>query len=96
MKTLEKTSLFWDVEPAMLDKDKHSRFIIERVLSRGDLDDLAWAKASYGISALEQAFISAKSLDKRSVTFFAHYFNIDPAVCMSKPSHLAQEPYWKK
>ncbi len=96
MKTLEKTSLFWDVTPAELDKDKHSRFIIERVLARGDLDDLAWAKSNYGEDALKQAFIGAKTLDKRSVTFFGHYFNIDPSLCIQKPSHLVQEPYWKR
>jgi GH35 family endo-1,4-beta-xylanase len=96
MQTLEKTSLFWDVARSELDKEKHRRFIIERILARGDLDDLTWAKASYGEDALKQVFISAKSLDKRSVVFFAHYFNIDPASCTNKHSQQKLEPFWKR
>ena len=36
---LKNKSLFWDIDINMLDYDKHTRFIIERVLLKGDLPD---------------------------------------------------------
>ncbi len=96
MQTLEKNALFWDIAKPELDPRVHQRFIIERILGRGDIDDLAWAKTHYGEDALKQVFLSAKSLDKRSVVFFEHYFNIDPTLCTNKPSLEKREPFWTR
>lgn len=96
MKTLEKNSLFWDVTHSELDPIIHQRFIVERILARGDMDDLAWANAKYGEDVLKETFLSAKSLDRRSVAFWSHYFNIDPTLCTKKPSQLRQEPFWNR
>ena len=32
--------LFWDVDPETVDEVKHRRFIIQRVLERGDFEDM--------------------------------------------------------
>ena len=33
------TTLFWDWDPTTLDPEKHSRYIIGRVLTRGTMDE---------------------------------------------------------
>ena len=55
MATLEKVNLFWDIDPKTLDTERHRRFIIGRILARGDLDDFAWAKTMY--SEIDRALI---------------------------------------
>ncbi len=37
-------ALFWDIDPETLDLGKHSRFIIERVLKKGSLEDWLYLK----------------------------------------------------
>ncbi len=37
--------LFWDVEFTSLNWDRHRDFIIQRVLSHGDLNALHWLRA---------------------------------------------------
>ncbi len=37
-------ALFWDIDPETLDLEKHSRFIIERVLKKGSLEDWLYLK----------------------------------------------------
>lgn len=96
MKTLEKIALFWDVDREALDSDQHRRFIVERVLSRGDLDDVRWAKDQYGDEELKQVLLQTKSLDPRSLSFWCSYFHIDPKQCLQKPSLRRRAAFWKK
>ena len=37
-----RQSLFWDVDPATIDPEKHARYIIERVLQSGDSNEIEW------------------------------------------------------
>lgn len=67
MKTLRKTSLFWDVKN--LDPRRHARFIIERILAFGDKDDFDWAVDFYGKEKIKKCFLKNKILDKKSLSF---------------------------
>ncbi len=46
-------SLFWDVNRLTLDPEKHKRYIIERVLTRGKLEDWFLIKKHYGKATIE-------------------------------------------
>lgn len=76
MKTLEKTSLFWDVDRAQLDPHMHAEFIIKRVLARGDLDDVRWIVSEYGIEEVKRVFIHARGLNRKSISFWQEYFHV--------------------
>lgn len=75
MKTLEKVALFWDVDRAALDEEKHAEFIIRRVLALGDLDDIRWAEACYGPERLAECAACARDLDPRSRNFWTRHFS---------------------
>jgi len=38
----ELTWLFWDVDPAAIDLDRHRDYVIERIMSRGDWAAMRW------------------------------------------------------
>lgn len=42
-----RQSLFWDVDPQTIDAEKHARYIIERVLDFGTLEEVTWLFARY-------------------------------------------------
>jgi hypothetical protein len=42
-----RRSLFWDVDPATIDEEKHARYIIERVLDFGNEEEIAWTFKRY-------------------------------------------------
>ena len=96
MPTLKKVNLFWDVDHTMLDATKHRRFIVERILGRGDIDDLRWAEVTYGAETIKEVVCSARSLDRRSLNFWQLYFSITPSVCIPKSSRKAQSAFWTK
>ncbi len=87
MKTLEKQSLFWDVNLSDIDPKVHADFVIKRILARGDLDDIEWMMKHYGKKEVKTIFLkSAHIFDKKSFYFWCFYFHLAPEKCMQKSS----------
>lgn len=97
MKTLKKRSLFWDVNLNEIDPDTHRWFIIERILDRGDLEDLKWSKRRYGEESLKKVFLeSAGKFNAKTNNFWCLLFGLDKKKCIPKQSIRKQSPFWKR
>ncbi len=96
METLQKRSLFWDIDPKTIDLEQHKRFIMERILARGDVEDIHWAQKLYGNGPLKETLLKAKTIDPKSLSFWCHYFNLDRELCIRKPSLLKRAAFWKR
>lgn len=84
MKVLEKKSLFWDVDS--LDPTKDGDFIITRILNFGDTDDFTWALDFYGKKKITEVLRRGARLNKRSLSFWCRFFDIDPSTCTNRRS----------
>ncbi|MEI6649901.1 MAG: hypothetical protein WCL23_00510 [Candidatus Moraniibacteriota bacterium] len=95
METLEKKSLFWDVDVQELDVQKHRDFIMKRIFGMGDLEDLAWSRKEYGADVLKNLFLlSADGLDAKSRNFWKKYFHLsDEELCTPKRSTQGQSAF---
>lgn len=71
-------SLFWDVEPASLDPEKHKRYIIPRVMDYGTLENVKATFAYYGKQTILEVLKESPYLDKKTISFFAFYYDIAP------------------
>jgi hypothetical protein len=69
-------SLFWDVKIESIDIEKHARFIIERVISRGNLQNWNLLKEIYGKEKIKNEAVQIKSLDRKTVSFLSAYFDL--------------------
>jgi hypothetical protein len=96
MHTLEKVNLFWDVDRTTLDITTHQHFIIERILERGDIDDFHFAKDTYGVEALKEVVLTARSLDRRSLYFWQNYFSLPSSACTPTSSLKTHSAFWTK
>lgn len=72
-------SLFWDVAPDSLDIEAHSRFIIERVVSKGNLQDWNLLKKIYGKERIRTDVLQIRYLDKKTSSFLSVYFGVEKA-----------------
>lgn len=68
--------LFWDVDSSALDPQAHSKFIIRRIVDRGELDEVRAAWKFYGETAFREALLDARDLGERTVAFFANQFGV--------------------
>lgn len=91
-----RQSLFWDVDPKKIDPKKHARYIIERVLLRGDLEDFRRIMEAYGEEKIKETVLHNKTLDKRSQNFWCLYFNIKPSSCTKNQLMLKRSPFWTR
>lgn len=92
---LDKT-LFWDCDPSLLDLKKNARFILERVLSRGDVSDFRRVHKLYDEETIKNVVINNRTLDERSQNFWCSYFNIDKNVCTQNQLSKKQGLFWKR
>ncbi len=69
-------SLFWDVNIDDINEEIHAKFIIERVLSRGTLEDFKLIKLFYGEEKLKTLVVDIRNLDKKVLSFCVAYFDI--------------------
>lgn len=68
--------LFWDTPVEKIDPEKHKNFIIERVITRGWLQDFYFLIQLYSREEIQAAVKKSKVLDPKTVHFCSHYFNI--------------------
>lgn len=94
METLQKRSLFWDM--ARVDPRKNEELVIERILAYGDKDDFKWANNFYGKEKIKSRLLESRSLDKKSLSFWCQFFNVDKTKCTPKLSASRQSAFWKR
>jgi len=90
---LKKIELFWDCDINSIEPIKNKKFIIERILSRGDVDDFNWALQFYGADTIQKIVLNNKTLDLKSQNLWCRYFNINNNLCTRKQSMRKQSPF---
>jgi hypothetical protein len=76
MKPLLRKEIFWDVEYDSIDYEKHSRFVIGRVVMRGNLRDWKNLMDFYGIDRIKSEVVNIRYLDKKTLSYLSSVFNI--------------------
>lgn len=87
-------SVFWDCDPASIDVEENSLFVIGRVLTRGLYTDWQTLKQLYGVERLRHEVTHLRSLDPRTLAFCSVYFDLpkESFRCYSKTPSLSPEP----
>ncbi len=68
--------LFWDIDFKEIDFEKNARQVIERVLTKGTVNDWFEIKSFYGIDRIKAEALKCRSLDKVTLNFCSKYFNV--------------------
>jgi hypothetical protein len=69
--------LFWDIDIESLDFSKNARFVIQRVIQRGTIENWITIKESYGIDLIMNEILLIKDLDSKTLNFFSTYFGLN-------------------
>lgn len=71
------STLFWDVSIMSIDVENHIQFILERVLTRGTLEDFKKTVEFYGKEKTGKTLVKIKTLEKKTLHFCSVYFSIE-------------------
>lgn len=67
--------LFWDVPIESLEDDVHKRFIVQRVLERGGINDIRLMMNHYSLSVVAEEAMEIRSLDPITLAFASCLIN---------------------
>ena len=68
--------LFWDVDPKTIDDCAHCRYVIQRVLERGSVEDIKATVAHYTLPFMIAEAQKIRSLDPVTLAFAACLGNV--------------------
>jgi hypothetical protein len=75
-KMILRETLFWDVNPAELNTQTSKSLIMERVLTRGNLEEFKQLIHFYTIAELSQTVLKMGNLDNRTLNFISEYLKL--------------------
>ena len=67
IKPIFEKRIFWDVNFEQIDYDAKAHFVIERVFSRGDVEDIRHCRRYYGDEKVTAALLHAKYLPLHTI-----------------------------
>ena len=76
MRPVFRKELFWDVNYEDIDFEKHARFVIGRVVMRGNVDDWNTLKNFYGLEKIRTEVVNIRYLDKRTLSYLSVILNV--------------------
>jgi hypothetical protein len=68
--------LFWDYPDLNIDLERNARFVVERVVTRGRLEDFYKLLKIYSKERIVDCLKRSKELDPKTRHFVSHYFDI--------------------
>ena len=69
-------NLFWDSDIVDIDLEKNKRYVIERIIIRGRMEDFKKLLIIYTREEIVASLKQSKELDPKSANFCGWYFNI--------------------
>ena len=94
-KTLQlRNTLFWDIVPDTLDSFRSRLLIIERVLTRGNMEEFKQMKEFYSLDELRQTVVKIGYLDPRTLNFISTYLDIPKEDFLCYRKKLSTPLHW--
>ena len=68
--------IFWDTDYDKIDWDNKARYVIERVVTYGNMSDWEAIREKYGMSRIRDEMLESRDLDPKTLSFLSCIFDI--------------------
>ena len=90
------SSLFWDVDPAQVENERHATFIIERTLERGGIQAIRDLFLFYGKARVVAVICASRRITRKTALFWKSYLDItEPIRCLQSESRNPLSQRWE-
>ena len=69
-------SLFWETDYDKIDWDNKARYVIERVVKYGFIEDWRAIQQRYGMDRIRDEMLQSRDLDRKTLRFLSVIFDI--------------------
>lgn len=87
---------FWDVDPKGVNPQKSPKYVINRLLDKGDLEAARWVLASFDKGTIIETLKTMRDFSPWNGTFWSAYLHIpEEEVACLQPSYRAmRKTHW--
>lgn len=100
MKPLPKQlhKYFWDTDPMTIDVDQYPKYVIERILEWGRVEDFRWLLRQFGRDELIKVLLSSRQLSIRNANFLATIWDVpkERVLCLQPEYRRLRKLSWNR
>lgn len=86
--------LFWDIDKSSFDIQKHRRWLIERVIGYGGLNDWRFIRSFYGNDILREEVVQIRTMKKKDLNFVSKMLQIPITNFRCYTETLSKTTHW--
>lgn len=86
--------IFWDVDVETIDKEQHARYVIERVLTRGRMEDFVELQQTYEKDRIVRELQRSRLLDPKTLNFCSAYYGINKKDFKCYTTKESKQKHW--
>lgn len=89
---------FWDTDPALIDIEKYSKSVIERILEWGRTEDYQWLIDEFGRDRLIEILTKSRQLSVKNANFLATIWDVpkEGVLCLQPEFRQLHRQLWKR
>ncbi len=87
-------ALFGDIDFNSLDGEKHARFIIERLLQKGDISDWKLIKLYFGLDKIKSDVVRVRHFNDKTLNFLSVILNIPKEEFRCYNTKVSTQKHW--
>lgn len=87
---------FWDIDVAKLDPAQKSKFVINRLLDKGNVDAVRWVRRNYSENEIISAFRKLRDFRTKVAYFWSLFLHIPKKeiICLQEPYLSIRKMHW--
>jgi|SRR3989338_11273128 len=87
---------FWDVDARKLDPRKYSKYVINRLLDKGNLEAVRWVRRNFPKDLIIETIKKMRDFSPWSAVFWSRIYNIprDEIKCLQEPYLTMRKKLW--
>jgi hypothetical protein len=86
--------IFWDTDYDKIDWDNKARYVIQRVVTRGNWSDWTTILEYYGLERIKAEMLRERYLDKKTLNFLSKLFDIPKDQFRCYILQQSNPPHW--
>ena len=87
---------FWDVDAQKLNPSKYPKFVINRLLDKGDIEAARWVNNNFSEDQVTQTLESMRGFSLKSASFWGLIYNVPLSriKCFQEPYRTVRKTLW--
>lgn len=87
---------FWDIDARKLNPQKHSQYVIQRLLELGDIESVRWVRKNFSQKQIKETLCETRQMTLKTANFWSLLLGVNKKriKCLQKDFRQTQRAIW--